>query len=100
MVNKAEIAVFLELCCFFHDPADVGYKEEVTKQYYSIISLFFLNSFFFFGCNTWLNDTWDVNSPTRDQTCATCSEAWSLTSLVVSPLEIPYFFFLTVCIKK
>ena len=23
-VNKAEIDVFLEFCCFFHDPADVG----------------------------------------------------------------------------
>ena len=25
LVNKAEIDVFLELCCFFDDPADVGY---------------------------------------------------------------------------
>ena len=24
IVNKAEIHVFLELTCFFHDPADVG----------------------------------------------------------------------------
>ena len=24
IVNKAEIDVFLEHCCFFHDPADVG----------------------------------------------------------------------------
>ena len=24
VVNKAEIDVFLELACFFHDPADVG----------------------------------------------------------------------------
>ena len=24
IVNKAEVYVFLELCCFFHDPADVG----------------------------------------------------------------------------
>ena len=24
LVNEAEIAVFLELSCFFHDPADVG----------------------------------------------------------------------------
>ena len=24
IVNKAEIDVFLELCCFFNDPADVG----------------------------------------------------------------------------
>ena len=24
IVNKAEIIVFLELYCFFHDPADVG----------------------------------------------------------------------------
>ena len=24
IVNKAEIEVFLELACFFHDPVDVG----------------------------------------------------------------------------
>ena len=24
IVNKAEIDVFLELSCFFHDPADIG----------------------------------------------------------------------------
>ena len=24
IVNKAEIDVFLELACFFHDPADIG----------------------------------------------------------------------------
>ena len=24
IVNKAEIDVFLDLCCFFDDPADVG----------------------------------------------------------------------------
>ena len=24
IVSKAEIDVFLALCCFFHDPADVG----------------------------------------------------------------------------
>ena len=24
LVNKAEVDVFLELSCFFHDPADVG----------------------------------------------------------------------------
>ena len=30
LVNKAEIDVFLELSCFFHDPADVG-KEGPKK---------------------------------------------------------------------
>ena len=24
IINKAEVDVFLELCCFFYDPADVG----------------------------------------------------------------------------
>ena len=24
VVNKAEVDIFLELCCFFDDPADVG----------------------------------------------------------------------------
>ena len=31
VVNKAEIDVFLELSCFFHDPADVGnYSDLIT----------------------------------------------------------------------
>ena len=29
IVNKAEIDVFLELSCFFHDPADVGSDHEL-----------------------------------------------------------------------
>ena len=33
IVNKAEVDVFLELCCFFDDPADVG----------SLVPLPFLN---------------------------------------------------------
>jgi len=38
IVNKAEIDVFLELSCFFYDPADVGnslhskYKGKKWKQ--------------------------------------------------------------------
>ena len=24
IINEAELDVFLELCCFFHDPMDVG----------------------------------------------------------------------------
>ena len=28
IVNKAEIDVFLELSCFFHDPADVAVRQE------------------------------------------------------------------------
>ena len=30
IVNKAEIDVFLELSCFFHDPADAGNLVSVT----------------------------------------------------------------------
>ena len=33
IVNKAEIDVFLELFCFFHDPADVGnLKNQLEPQ--------------------------------------------------------------------
>ena len=32
IVNKAEIDVFLELSCFFHDPADVANFERVTGR--------------------------------------------------------------------
>ena len=39
MVNKAEIDVFWELSCFFHDPADVG----------NLISVFVSHLYIFFG---------------------------------------------------
>ena len=32
IVNKAEIDVFLELSCFFHDPADVGVVVQKKKR--------------------------------------------------------------------
>ena len=39
LVNKAEIDVFLELSCFFDDPADVGNKSLIithTKLYTTV----------------------------------------------------------------
>ena len=33
MVNKAEIDVFLELSCFFYDPADVGNLISVSSAF-------------------------------------------------------------------
>ena len=33
IVNKAEIDVFLELSCFFHDPADVGNLISVFRRH-------------------------------------------------------------------
>ena len=37
IVNKAEIDVFLELSCFFHDPADVGFYFSICKNIYHSI---------------------------------------------------------------
>jgi len=34
IVNKAEIDVFLELSCFFHDPADVGNLVSGSSAFY------------------------------------------------------------------
>ena len=34
IVNKAEINVFLELSCFFDDPADVGNLDSVSSAFY------------------------------------------------------------------
>ena len=34
IVNKAEIDVFLELSCFFHDPADVGNLISGSSAFY------------------------------------------------------------------
>ena len=33
-VNKAEVDVFLELSCFFHDPADVGNLMSGSSAFY------------------------------------------------------------------
>ena len=35
IVSKAEIDVFLELSCFFHDPADVGFAAKDGEALYS-----------------------------------------------------------------
>ena len=36
IVNKAEIDVFLELSCFFHDPADVGNLISGSSAFFKI----------------------------------------------------------------
>ena len=36
IVNKAEIDVFLELSCFFHDPADVGNLISGSSAFFNI----------------------------------------------------------------
>ena len=33
VVNKAKVDVFLELSCFFHDPADVGLHWHHSDQF-------------------------------------------------------------------
>ena len=33
IVNKAEVDVFLELSCFFNDPADVGYLTSSSSAF-------------------------------------------------------------------
>ena len=38
IVNKAEIDVFLELSCFFHDPADVGNLISVSSAFLKPVS--------------------------------------------------------------
>ena len=62
IVNKTEIDVFLELSCFFHDPADVGNlisvssafsKTSLKGQHVSTIQAQFLTEFLFpFTVNT------------------------------------------------
>ena len=38
IVNKAEVDVFLELCCFFDDPADVGNLISGTSAFFTCFS--------------------------------------------------------------
>ena len=44
IVNKAEIDVFLELSCFFDDPADTGslISGSAAFSFFSILNLFIL----------------------------------------------------------
>ena len=44
IVNKAEIYVFLELSCFFDDPADAGslISGSAAFSFFSILNLFIL----------------------------------------------------------
>ena len=55
IVNKAEVDVFLELSCFFHDPADVGnliFRSLTSKMFVDIIgyiSTIFITVFYFFA---------------------------------------------------
>ena len=45
IVNKAEVDVFLELSCFFHDPADVGNQLEHLQVHGSHIAKAWLGEF-------------------------------------------------------
>ena len=65
IVNKAEIDVFLELSCFFYDPADVGNLIRATtnsqeKEFFQGSAIFPIHSslFFLLKCsrNDWDND--------------------------------------------
>ena len=47
IVNKAEIDVFLELSCFFYDPADVGNLISGSPAF-SINNIFIFFYFFYF----------------------------------------------------
>ena len=47
IVSKAEIDIFLEFSCFFHDPADVGYLISGSSAF-SFLFFFFLNFVYFF----------------------------------------------------
>ena len=44
IVNKAEVDVFLELSCFFDDPADAGslISGSAAFSFFSILNLFIL----------------------------------------------------------
>ena len=59
IVNKPEIDVFLELSCFFHDPADVGNLISGSSA--------FSNSLYFFPSSRWL----PLSSFSRVRLCAT-----------------------------
>ena len=88
-VNKAEIGVFLELSCFFDDPADVGNlisgssafsktSLNIWKFMVHILlqpgleSMLGVFKLFFFFVKKSLCGTWDFTSPTRDQTRRSC----------------------------
>ena len=66
IVNKAEIDVYLELSCFFNDPADVGIVNKAEIDVYLELSCFF-------------NDPADVGN------LISGSSSFSKTSTLVTP---------------
>ena len=57
IVNKAEIDVFLELSCFFHDPADVGNLISGSSAFSktNLNKIFEITEEFLFLLNLYLN---------------------------------------------
>ena len=57
IVNKAEIEVFLELCCFFRDPADVGSLISGSSAFSktNLNKIFEITEEFLFLLNLYLN---------------------------------------------
>ena len=48
IVNKAELDVFLELSCFFDDPADIGNLISGSSAFFIFIYLLFSHLFFIY----------------------------------------------------
>ena len=57
IIDKAEIDVFLELSCFFHDPADVGNLISGTSSF-SKNQLEHLKVHGLFIAEAWLGEFW------------------------------------------
>ena len=53
IVNEAEIDVFLELSCFFHDPADVGNLISGSSAFSYLLGILCLFILFILLCLGW-----------------------------------------------
>jgi len=82
MVNKAEIDVFLEVTCFFDDPADVGNLISGSSAFSktSLYSLYIHGSYI---AETWLGEFWALlcQCVRWVQLCGSLSILWHCLSL-------------------
>ena len=82
IVNKAEIDVFLELSCFFHDPVDVVSLISGSSAFSktSLYSLYIHGSYI---AETWLGEFWALlcQCVRWVQLCGSLSILWHLLSL-------------------
>ena len=81
IVNKAEIDVFLELCCFFHDPVDVGNLISGSPAFSKTSLNIWSSRFMYCWSLAWRILSITLLACERVQLCSSLSILWHCLSL-------------------